>query len=84
MSNDINENEALYNIVKVLDACKSVFLLSGYGQGEYSISVSYFGDEKCNSETNTILFNLTKIINMDSEISGNNVLFSCQKILLVM
>lgn len=46
MANDTNDKVTLNNIDKVLDDDKTVFILSGYGQGTYSISVSYIGNGK--------------------------------------
>lgn len=74
MTNDTNVSVIFYNTFKVLVNGKTVFLLSGYGQRTYSISGTYIGDSKQNSGTNFISFNLTKVNNVDFEISSNNVL----------
>lgn len=84
MTNDTNDSLTLNNAIKVLVDGKTEFILSGYTQGIYSISGTYIGDGKYNSAANFTSFNLTKVNNVNSEISSNDVLSYCQKILLVM
>lgn len=74
IANDTNDSAAaLNNTIKVLDDYKTLFILSGYDQGTYSISRVYYGDVKNSSVINFTSFNLTKANNVDSEISSNNV-----------
>ena len=64
-------NVTLNGITKVLADSKATFTLSGYGQGTYTVSAVYNGDDNYNIASNTTTFNVNKVDNIDSSVSAN-------------
>ena len=68
----VTGNVALNNQVILLNNAKATFILSGYAQGTYTLTVSYSGDDNYNPASNVTVFNVNKVKDIESDVSVNN------------